>query len=91
MPWCVRANLRERKAVRKVVGSKVNSNGYTVDSDFSKKHEPDIYGFVYAYVGVEIEIESGYGFVALQHSRSATDILVSIRAFECQLNTLTSM
>ena len=82
-PWCVRANLRERKAVRKVRDSKVNPNGYTVDSDFSGKHEPDIDGFVYAYIGVEIE--SGYGFVALQYSRSATDTLVSIRAFECQL------
>ena len=75
--------MRERKAVRKVRDSKVNPNGYTVDSDFSGKHAPNIDGFVYACIGVEVE--SGYGLVALQYSRSATDTLVSIRAFECQL------
>ena len=44
---------------------------------------PGCGGFVYAYIGVDIE--SGYGFVALQYSRSASDTLVSIKAFECQL------
>jgi hypothetical protein len=82
-PWCVRANLRERRAVRKVKDSKVSPNGYTIDSDFSGKHEPCIDGYTYAYVGVEVG--SGYGYVGLQNSRSATDTVESVKRFESEL------
>ena len=54
-----------------------------ISSDFFGKHGPGIDGNVWAYIGVEVE--SGYGFVRLQESRSAADTLVSIKLFECEL------
>jgi hypothetical protein len=79
----VRANLRERKATRKMVGSKANPNGWVVDSDYSGKHNPDINGHIQAYIGVEVE--SGYGYVRPQDSRSSAETLVAIKQLECEL------
>ena len=82
-PWCVRANLRERRAERKLREAKFNPNGWVIDSDFSGRHEPDIDGRTWAYVGVEVE--TGYRFVGLQDDRSAANTLVSLKQFECEL------
>ena len=82
-PWCVRANMRERRSERKLKEAKCDLGGWVISSDFSGKHEPGIDGNVWVYIGVEVE--SGYGFVRLQESRSAADILVSIKFFECEL------
>ena len=79
----MRANLRERRSERKLSESKCDPNGWVVDSDFSGKHEPDVDGYVWAYVGVEVE--SGYGYIRLQEDRSAANTLVSIKQFECEL------
>ena len=82
-PWCVRANLRERRAERKLREAKFNPNGWVIDGDFSGRHEPDIDGRTWAYVGVEVE--TGYRFVGLQDDRSAANTLVSLKQFECEL------
>ena len=82
-PWCVRANLRERRATRKLRDSKADPNGWVVDSDYSGKHNPDINGHVQAYVGVEVE--SGYGYVRPQDDRSSAETLIAIKQLECEL------
>ena len=87
-PWCIQSVLRERQALRNKEGPgrHGSDSGYVVDSDFSGPHEPDVDGNVQGYVGVEMG--SGYGYVGLQESRSASHTLESIKQLEVELKVV---
>ena len=82
-PFCVRANTRERAAHTQLRESYADPNGYVLQSDFSGPHAQDIDGHTQVYVGVDAS--TGYGYVGLLKSRSASETLESIKTFESEL------
>lgn len=82
-PWCVRANIGERRAFRKYRHAHTDAAGWLVHSDFTGPHEADTDGNVQACVGVEGS--TGYGFVGLQEDRSAKSTLELVKQLESEL------
>ena len=80
--WCVRAGLRKKKAVRSSTGN-VEKEGLCVSWDYSGPHTPDVDGFKWAGVGVEITSSSGH--VSLQENKTAQSTLTGIQQFEAEL------
>jgi hypothetical protein len=76
-PWCVQSRLRARKAVRKLRESMLSPSGLSVVSDFSGPHEMGVTGS--RFTQNIVDLDSGWGYVGLQKTRTDSDTLKSIQ------------
>jgi hypothetical protein len=81
--FCVQSRLRTKKAVRKLRESYLSAAGVSVVSDLTGPHELGVAGSKFAQVVVDLD--SSWGYVGLQESRSDSDTLKSVQDMLVQL------
>ena len=84
-PWCVQSRLKARRATRKVRESYLNPAGVSVVSDFSGPHEMDVSGNRFSQMIVDLD--SGWGHVGLQETRTANDTLDTIKDMQVMMRS----